>query len=74
MNDLVDPAVRQRLQERAVLVVEKLGRNPPELVVRPNVGTFRLLDFFKASAILRAADAIKPEVKTRLAALLKSEP
>jgi NTE family protein len=52
------------------LVAEKLRRGAPDIVVRPNVGTFRLLDFFHASAILRAADAVKPEVKARLAEML----
>jgi NTE family protein len=42
----------------------------PGLVLRPNIGIFRMLDFFQASAILRAAEPIKAEVKTRLGALL----
>jgi NTE family protein len=39
--------------------------------VRPKVGTFRTLDFLQASAILRAAEPVKAEVKERLGALLK---
>ena len=42
----------------------------PDLVLRPNIGIFRMLDFFQASAILRAAEPIKAEVKTRLGAIL----
>jgi len=53
------------------LVVEKLKHGAPEILIRPPVGTFRLLDFFKASAILRAAEAVKPQVKARLAELLQ---
>jgi NTE family protein len=53
------------------IVTEKLKSGPPDIVVRPNVGTFRLLDFFKVSAILRAADAVKAEVKERLAISLE---
>ena len=49
---------------------EKLKHTAPELIVRPNVGTFRTLDFLQASSILRVAEPIKAEVKTRLAALL----
>ena len=40
--------------------------------IRPNVAIFRTLDFYRASAILRTADAVKPEVKERLGALLRA--
>jgi NTE family protein len=53
------------------IVAEKLKSGPPDIVIRPNVGTFRLLDFFKVSAILRAADGVKAEVKERLAELIE---
>ena len=52
------------------IVTEKLRSGAPDLVVRPNVGIFRMLDFFQASAILRAAEGAKAEVKERLGALL----
>ena len=52
------------------IVQHKLKEGAPDLVVRPNVGIFRMLDFFQASAILRAADPIKAEVKEKLSALL----
>ena len=49
---------------------EKLKHTAPELIIRPNVGSFRTLDFLQASAILRASEPVKAEIKTRLAALL----
>lgn len=52
------------------ITAEKLKRGSPALVLRPNVGSFRLLDFFQASAILRAAEPVKAEVTEKLAALL----
>ena len=52
------------------IVAEKLKHGAPDLVIRPRVGTFRLLDFFHASAILRAAEPIKGEVKEQLSALI----
>lgn len=52
------------------ILTEKLRHGAPDIVVRPNIGTFRMLDFFRASAILRAADPIGDEVKRKLAALL----
>ena len=52
------------------IVSHKLKEGAPDLVLRPNIGIFRMLDFFQASAILRAADLIKAEVKEKLSALL----
>jgi NTE family protein len=51
-------------------VSHKLKEGAPGLVLRPNIGIFRMLDFFQASAILRAAEPIKAEVKQRLGELL----
>lgn len=53
------------------IISEKLRHGAPDLLLQPNVGSFRALGFLQASAILRAADPIKAEVKERLAALLK---
>jgi len=52
------------------IVEHKLKEGAPDLVLRPNIATFRMLDFFQASAILRAAEPIKAELKTRMDALL----
>jgi hypothetical protein len=42
-------------------------------MVRPKVGRFRTLDFLQASAILRASEPAKAELKQKLAALLAPE-
>jgi len=55
---------------RPVVIGEKLKHSAPDLMIRPNVGIFRTLDFMQASAILRAAEPVKAEVKEKLAALL----
>lgn len=52
------------------IVSEKLRHFTPDIVIRPNVGGFRLLDFFHASAILRAAEPAKATLKQRLAELV----
>jgi NTE family protein len=52
------------------IVSHKLKEGAPDLVLRPNIGIFRMLDFFQASAILRVAEPIKAEVKEKLGALL----
>jgi len=54
------------------IVAEKIKHGAPDLLIRPRVGKFRLLNFFHASAILRAAEPVKKEVKEKLGALLKS--
>jgi NTE family protein len=52
------------------IIGEKLRHGAPDLLLQPNVGSFRALGFMQASAILRAADPVKAEVKERLAKLL----
>jgi NTE family protein len=51
------------------IISEKLKHGAPDLLVRPRVGIFRSLDFLQASAILRASEPIKAEVKERLKSL-----
>jgi len=54
----------------SAITAEKLKHSAPALIIRPKVGIFRTLDFLQASAILRAAEPAKAEIKERLAALL----
>ena len=53
------------------IVTEKLKRGAPDILIRPELSAFRLLDFFNASAILRAAEPVKAQVKAQVAALMK---
>ena len=53
------------------IMERKLAAGAPDLMLRPNVGVFRLFDFFRASAVMRAADPIKAEVKEKLQVLLR---
>jgi NTE family protein len=52
------------------IVAEKLKGQVPNLLVRPHVAAFRMLEFLKASAIIRAGERVKEEVKRELAPLL----
>jgi NTE family protein len=54
----------------SAITAEKLRHGAPDLIVRPKVGAFRTLDFLQASAILRAAEPAKAEIKEKLAVLL----
>jgi NTE family protein len=53
------------------ITAEKIKHGAPDLIVRPRVGAFRALDFLQASAILRASEPVKAELKQKLAALLE---
>jgi len=53
------------------IISEKLKHGAPDLLLQPNVGSFRVLDFLRASAILRVAEPVKDEVKQRLSALIE---
>ena len=52
------------------IIREKLRHGTPDLLLQPNVGSFRALGFLQASAILRAADPVKAEIRDKLAPLL----
>jgi len=54
----------------STIVAAKHKHAAPDLMIRPNVAIFRTLDFYQASAILRTADAVKPEVTEKLSKLL----
>lgn len=54
----------------SAIIAAKHRHAAPDLVIRPNVTIFRTLDFYRASAILRTADAVKAEVKEKLGALI----
>jgi len=56
------------------ILAAKLRHSAPDLLLRPNVTIFRGMDFFQASAIIRTAEAMKSEVKEKLAALLNAAP
>jgi NTE family protein len=52
------------------LVQRMLERRRPDLVLRPDVGRFAGLDFFKASEILASAEPLKDEIKRTLEPVL----
>ncbi len=52
------------------LVREKLKEQAPDILIRPDIGRFGGMDFFRAEEILAAADASKDEVKRQISARL----
>lgn len=52
------------------IVAEKLKSGAPDILIRPDVDDFRVLDFFRHGAIFKAAEPVKDEVKRRVEAVL----
>jgi len=52
------------------ITAEKVRHGAPDLIVRPKVGGFRGTDFLQASAILRASEPLKADLKEKLVGLL----
>jgi NTE family protein len=53
------------------VVADRLAHNGPDVVIRPNINVFRILDFLKARAIIKAADPAKDETKRALEKALR---
>ena len=58
----------------STIVAAKHAQAAPALVIRPNVAIFRTLDFYRATAIIRSAEAAKAEMKEKLGKLLSAAP
>ena len=56
----------------STIVAAKRKHSAPDLVIRPNVTIFRTLDFYQASAIIRTAELVKPEIREKLGTLLSA--
>jgi NTE family protein len=56
---------------QGAITTQKLKLRAPDILVRPTVEQFRVLDFFRAPQILRAADPAKEDIKRKLAAELE---
>ncbi len=51
---------------QSTIAQSKIARRPPDILIRPPVGGYRVLDFFKASAIFKAGEGCKDELKRAL--------
>lgn len=56
------------------IIREKLRRHPPDILIRPPVDAFRLLEFYKIRRILDAARPAKDELKRAIDARLSASP
>lgn len=53
------------------VLAERLTHHGPDVLIRPNINVFRILDFLKARAIIRAAEPAKDEMKRALEKALR---
>jgi len=57
---------------QGAITAQKTKRRSPDVLIRPRVEHFGLLDFFRAAQILRAAETTKEDLKTALGAEMKA--
>lgn len=51
----------------------QLKVSPPDILIKPDVGQFRVLEFFKAEKILKATEGIRDELKRSLDTLIEEK-
>jgi NTE family protein len=56
----------------STIVAAKHSHAAPDLTIHPNVAIFRTLDFYRASAIIRSAELVKPEISDKLEKMLSA--
>ncbi len=56
---------------QGAITAQKLKTRPPDILVRPPVEQFTVLDFLRVAQILRAAEAAKDELKRKLSAQME---
>jgi NTE family protein len=56
---------------QGAITAQKIKLRPPDILIRPKVEQFGLLDFFRAGHILRAAESSKDELKTAVRSQMK---
>lgn len=54
------------------IVLEKLKNRQPDVLVKPEISGFRVLDFMKTATILEAAEPMRETVKQRVAAAIEA--
>jgi NTE family protein len=53
------------------VLAERLAVSGSDVLIRPNINVFRVLDFLKARAIIKAAEPAKDETKRALEKALR---
>ena len=56
------------------IMIQRLQNRPADLLIRPPVGEFHVMDFLKTRQILETCAPVREEVKRRLARLIEAPP
>ncbi|MGO9421982.1 patatin-like phospholipase family protein [Roseiarcus sp.] len=56
---------------QGAITAQKIRHRPPDILIRPKVEQFGLLDFFRAGQILRAAESSKDELRAAIRSRIK---
>ncbi len=67
--DLMFGATQLMMQS---IIANKLTQCQPDILIRPPVSRFRVLDFLKMNAVMAETASVKDELKRRIEAVLKS--
>ncbi|MEN3929522.1 patatin-like phospholipase family protein [Microvirga sp. W0021] len=59
---------------QGAIITEKLKSRKPDILLKPDVDHFRMLDFFAAQKVLTASEAIKDTLKRQIELSLKEKP
>ena len=54
-----------------VVIAEKIANHAPDLLIRPDINQFKILDFLKSKEILEAAEPLKDDFKRQLEAVFE---
>lgn len=54
------------------IISERLRHDRPDILIRPDINRFRILDFLKVRAILKAAEPVKDELKRRIGRIVET--
>jgi NTE family protein len=57
---------------QGAITAQKLKARPPDMLIRPPVQQFRVLEFFRAAQILRACEIAKEDFKRSLAETIEA--
>ncbi len=56
---------------QGAIIAEKLKSNRPDILIRPPIDNFRVLDFFAAKKVLAASEPVKDEIKRSIDTLMR---
>lgn len=60
-----------QIMMQAIIQAKLASNPPPDVLIRPPINAFRVMDFLKSSTILRLCDTMREEIKRKIAEALE---